>query len=178
MAKTYRLDLFIRPQSAVTESYALNYALDWANSRTNAEENKNTNGEIKNAYYVDITDLRTSKKFMVFGDVAHEIISGGTQMNQKQTILNTENFINGFSGKGIVDNKSGEIVIDFLNNEHKNYNVIASASDSLRAEIRIEDKSENRFKISLYDSQTFVEDNTKLDCSDKHVNIEYVVTFT
>jgi len=84
MAKTYRLDLFVKPTSTATEQDVYNYGLNWVNDRTNAESNKDENGEPINAYYCDVTDFkRGGKKYMIFSDLAKSMLD----LNQKHDII-------------------------------------------------------------------------------------------
>jgi len=84
MAKTYRLDLFVKPDSTATEQQVYDFALNWVNDRTNAESNKDENGDPINAYYCDVTDFkRGGKKYMIFSDLARDMLG----LNQKQDII-------------------------------------------------------------------------------------------
>lgn len=84
MAKTYRLDLFVKPTSTATEQQIYDFALNWVNDRTNAESNQDENGEPINAYYCDVTDFkRGGKKYMIFGDVASDMLG----LSQKMDII-------------------------------------------------------------------------------------------
>ena len=84
MAVSKRIDLFIRPNSQVTEEQAWDYAYVRANTRDNSPENIEGGQKIF-AHYYDITDARTSKKWMVFGDDAQELL----QLDKHLVILDT-----------------------------------------------------------------------------------------
>lgn len=73
MAVSRRIDLFIRPNSTVSEEAAWDYAYRRANERDMALSNRQGSGYI-DAHYYDITDTRTSKKWMVFGDLAQDLL--------------------------------------------------------------------------------------------------------
>jgi hypothetical protein len=176
MAKTYRLDLFIRPASTVSEEYALTYALNWANSRTDQTDNQE-NGEPINAYYIDVTDLRNGKKFMVFGDVAHGIISGGTEMDQKQTMFDPTKYLQGYSEDIVIGSVNGRESVNVDNPDGKNITVIPTVKDSLQAEIRVENESNTGFDLVLYDSEAFVEDEATIDCSIDPIVVNQTVIF-
>lgn len=83
MAKTHRLDLFVKPTSTATEQQVFDYAIGWVNDRTNDPSNQD-DGEPINAYYCDVTDFkRGGKKYMIFGDVAKDMLD----LDQKMDIL-------------------------------------------------------------------------------------------
>ena len=84
MAKTYRLDLFVKHDSTATEQQVYDFGLNWVNDRTNAESNKDENGDPINAYYCDVTDFkRGGKKYMIFSDLARDML----ELNQKEDII-------------------------------------------------------------------------------------------
>lgn len=84
MALTYRLDLFVKPLSTATEQEVQDFGLNWVNNRTNEAENQDTDGNPINAYYCDVTDFkRNSKKYMIFGDLARDMLD----LNQIHTII-------------------------------------------------------------------------------------------
>jgi len=83
MAKTYRLDLFVKPASSATEQQVKDFGLNWVNDRTNEASNQE-NGEPINAYYCDVTDFkRGGKKYMIFGDLAKSMLD----LNQIHDII-------------------------------------------------------------------------------------------
>jgi hypothetical protein len=84
MAKTYRLDLFVKPNSTATEQQVIDFGLNWVNDRTNDPSNQDDNGNPINAYYCDVTDFkRGGKKYMIFGDLARDMLD----LNQIHTII-------------------------------------------------------------------------------------------
>ena len=83
MAKTYRLDLFVKPTSTATEQQVRDFGLNWVNERTDEASNQD-NGEPINAYYCDVTDFkRGGKKYMIFGNLAKSMLD----LNQIHNII-------------------------------------------------------------------------------------------
>lgn len=82
MAKTYRLDLFVKPTSTATEQQVQDFGLNWVNSRTGDASNQDENGDPINAYYCDVTDFkRGGKKYMIFSDLAKTMLGLDQVMN-------------------------------------------------------------------------------------------------
>jgi hypothetical protein len=72
MASLYRLDVLIRGNSKVTQDYAVKWTKEWVNSRQEADDNKDEDGNYIKEYYADLYDSRTNKGWKVFSDVATE----------------------------------------------------------------------------------------------------------
>jgi hypothetical protein len=177
MAKTYRLDLFVRQNSTATEQQAKDYALKWANDRTNASDNKDNTGALINAYYIDVTDLRTSKKWMVFGYEALKVISGGNPMDSIVTILDPTQFLRGYSKDIAINTEDGKKSEGVSNPHRKDFTAILTVKDSLQAEVRVENETLDGFDIALYDGSMFTEDNVTIDCSGTPITVNETVIF-
>ena len=72
MASLYRLDVLIRGNSKVTQDFAVKWTKHWVNSRQEADDNIDSNGEYIKEFYADLFDSRTNKAWKVFSDVATE----------------------------------------------------------------------------------------------------------
>ena len=70
MASLYRLDVLVRGNSTVSQDYAVKWAKNWVNSRQEADDNIDSNGEYIKEFYADLFDSRTNKAWKVFSDVA------------------------------------------------------------------------------------------------------------
>ena len=73
MASLYRLDVLIRGNSKVSQDYAVKWTKDWVNSRQEADDNIDEDGNYIKEYYADLYDSRTNRGWKVFSDVATEI---------------------------------------------------------------------------------------------------------
>lgn len=82
-------------------------------------------------------------------------------------------FLIGESGEVIVNSKDGTLRIrkPFI----KNARIFANVKDSLKAEVRIENQTDDGFDIVLYDSTAFVEDKIKLNCKENPVRVNYLI---
>lgn len=72
MASLYRLDVLIRGNSKVSQDYAVKWTKDWVNSRQEADDNIDEDGNYIKEYYADLYDSRTNKGWKVFSDAATE----------------------------------------------------------------------------------------------------------
>ena len=166
MATTKVISLAIRPTSSVTKQGAIDYALSRANTRDSEDET----GEL--AHFYQITDSRNGAFYQVYGDKAQDAL----QVPLLIDIFDPNLYIKGYVDEVVIDSYAGTATIE-LPNDTDSYNVNAQVLNSSYAELRIEDKTSSSFKIVLYDSRGWEEDETKLDCTTDNVSVSFTVIY-
>ena len=78
-------------------------------------------------------------------------------------------------GTTTIDTINGEKVID-VPNTYQSFSVFTNCIDN-RAEIRVENLSSTQFKLMAFDSETFTDDDVRIDGTVYPVNVQYVVVF-
>ncbi len=177
MASLYRLDVIVRGNSTVTQDYAVKWTKNWVNKRQEEDENKDENGKYLKEYYADLYDSRTNKSWKVFSDVATEnraieneyVCENGEII---KGVIFTSPYLMGESKEVIVDSEDGILHIAA---DVKNATIFATVEDSLVAEVRIENQTDDGFDIVLYDSTAFVEDRIRLNCKEKPIRVNYLI---
>ena len=192
MASAKRVDLFVT--SGRSKEFVVDYAHGRANDRDEKAENFDENNNKIYAHYYDVTYFRDDEtiadqkesddeptwtypiagdKQMVYGTDALTMMP---TLNKSEDVLMKSEFLRGYTKDVVIDAPNGTDTI-MLSDNSGTYNVTLQVKDSLRAIARVEDETNDSFKIVLYDGEAYAEDKITLNCEDENITVNYNVIF-
>jgi len=176
-----KLDVLIRGNSSITIDKAIDWAKNWVNDRQDSDENKDEDGNQKEAFYADLFDSRDSSQFKIFSYVATE-----EREIQNSYITEDDEEIPGVITVFIKENLKQEIIdsvgsssssetfkIQMTNNPEiidKDFDYLVAETEEELAELRILDN-----RIFAYDSAAFAEEKQLLDIEKTKVELKILL---
>lgn len=184
MASLRKFEVMIRQNSNVTIDYVIDKYKRVMNKFQNKDTNKNSDGSFIFIWYADIFDSRTNKTWKVFCDYATKLFNIENSYTTKdgkviKGVIYTSSFLDemfkGTTFDVIINTKDGSKKI--FTNSKKKYNVFLQVENSLVAEARVENETQESFEIVLYDNRAFTEENQRLDCSKEPMKVNVLIAY-
>ena len=176
------INVIIRDNSKITIERALNIV----RSRVNRNADKFPDLDVK----AQLTDFRNGNIYEVFSDRWLDKYNQTSWWNLQLDKEAIDRFLNEnkssksdnlvYTDSVLIDSENGEKIV-YLDNDGKDFNVFLKVEDDanlkdIKVVLSDENYEEGSFKITIYDTSTFMEE--KRDCSKDPINVNYLVVYT
>ena len=169
------MKVIIRDNSSITIPKALNIL----RARANKVSSSYPDIDVK----VSMTDFRTGNIYEVFSDAWCKKYNQTSWWNLQfdnvslQKVLNgnsnqSSDILKGFSKNITITSKDG---VEHIEVNSKNYDVFVKVLNIRDVLVSVENKSENGFDLTVYDTSTF--EQLKMDCSKNPIKVNYVIIY-